>query len=283
MRRLTYVNSRGESIEFYLSPLLIESLEGIGEVDADLQSQNAPYLDGDIPVETMLQPRFIDLEGSILKTELKEIKSYRKEILRVCNPKLGIGTLTLELDGDIKEIPAQLDGVPEFPERAQDVWQKYLISWKCPNPYWRDLNQTSKPLQSYVGNFKLPTTFPIKLGVAGSRTELDNLGDVPSPVLIEVRGPTTNPQIHNRTTGKFIKIERSIAQDEVMMINTEPGNKSIIIQRGDGTTEQAFGYLDDGSDMFDLDIGINVIEHVADAGNSKSKVIVTWQSRYVGI
>src|SRR5699024_6768635 len=107
-------------------------------------------------------------------------------------------------------------------------------------------------LQSYVGNFKLPTTFPIKLGVAGSRTELDNLGDVPSPVQIEVRGPTTNPQIHNRTTGKYIRIERSIARDEIMYINTEPGNKSIVIDRGNGVVEQAFGYLSDESDMFNL-------------------------------
>lgn len=282
LRRLTYENARGEEIVFYLSPLIIESLEGIGEVDADIQGQNAPFQDGDSYIDTLLQPRFIDLEGSILKTDLKEMKQYRRHILRVCNPKLGLGKITLELDGDTKEIMGALDGSPVFPERGRGVWQSFAITWKCPNPYWRNPNETIKPLVAYVGNFKLPTKFPFMLGTSGSKTYLYNDGDVPAPVRIEIHGPTTNPQIHNRTTGEFIRINRSIAEGEIMYINTESGRQRVEIER-DGQLESMFGYLDHDSDLFYLELGENEIEHVADAGNRHAEVIVRWDDMFSGI
>lgn len=284
MRRLTYENGRGEQIEFYLSPLIIESLTGIGEVDADIQSQESPYQDGDNYIDTLLQPRFIDLEGSILKTGLQDIKMFRKHILRVCNPKLGLGKITLELDGDKKEIMGVLDGSPVFPERAQDLWQKFLITWKCPNPYWMDLNQSSKPLVAYTGGFTLPFTLPFTLGRSGSQTTLYNAGDVPAPVEIEIHGPTTNPQVINRTTGEYIRINRSIADDEVLCINTASGRQRVEIKRGNEIIP-AFGFLDHDGTLtgFTLDLGENEIEHIADAGDRNAVVTVTWQSMYVGI
>lgn len=282
MRRLTYENARGESIIFYLSPLLIESLSGIGEVDADIQGQTAPYQDGDTYIDTRLQPRYIDLQGSILKKDTKEIKSYRKEILRVCNPKLGLGKIILELDGDIKEIYGALDGVPVFPERGRNVWQQFSIAWKCPDPYWQDPNQTSKPLQAYVGNFTLPFTLPFELGKSGSRTVVVNEGDVPAAVRIDVQGPVTNPRIINQTTGEWIRINRAIAADEILHIDTTEGSKRVEIYRGN-TIYPALGYLDHDSTWLKLEVGENEIEHIADAGDRNSLVAVTWNSQYVGI
>lgn len=280
MRRITYENSRGEKIEFYLSPFVIESLTGIGEVEADLQGQNSPYQDGDTYIDTILQPRYIEMECGITDSDLTIIKQHRKRILRVCNPKLGLGKITLEMDGDIKEIMGIPDGSPVFPER--EVFQKFMITWKCPDPYWKDLNETSRALQAYVGNFTLPTTFPIELGVAGDRTTLFNAGDEPSPVTIDIHGPTTNPQVINRTTGEYIRVNRSIASDEILHINTTPGRKRVEIYRGN-TIEQAFGYLDHNSEMFMLEIGENEIEHIADAGDRRAIVAITWQNRYVGV
>lgn len=282
MRRLTYENGRGEQIKFYLSPFLIESLTGIGEVDADIQSQQSPYQDGDNYIDTLLQPRFIELEGSITERNFGSIREMRRYILRVCNPKLGLGKITLELDGDKKEILGVLDGSPVLPERARDIWQKFMITWKCPDPYWHNPNQTSKPLQSYVGNFTLPFTLPFELGVSGSRTVLHNDGDVPAPVTIDIHGPTTNPQVINRTTGEYIRINRSIADDEILHVNTASGQQRVEIRRGD-SVEQGFGYLDHESEMFSLEIGENEIEHIADAGNANATVVVNWQSRYTGM
>lgn len=284
MRRLTFENARGERIEFHLSPYLIESLTGIGEVDADVQGQESPYQDGDVYIDTMLQPRYIDLEGSITDTDLKEIRKHRGYISRVCNPKLGLGKITLELDGDTKEIPGVLDGSPEFPERSRDVWQKFVINWKCPDPYWRDLNQVSRALRAYEGKFTLPFTLPFSLGKQGDRTTLVNEGDVPAPVQIDLQGPVTNPKITNETTGEFIQVNGSIAADEILHIDTTANRKRIEVYKGD-FVRSVFGRLayESGASFWQLEIGANDVSYVADEGNNKAIVAVAWKSRYVGI
>ncbi|GGB56878.1 hypothetical protein GCM10011409_38060 [Lentibacillus populi] len=283
MRRLTYENSRGEIIQFYLSPLVIESLTGIGEVDAEVQSQRAPYQDGDTYIDTILQPRFIDLEGSITKTDLQEIKRYRKHILRVCNPKLGLGKITLELDGDIKEIRGSLDGAPVFPERGQNVWQKFMVSWKCPSPYWRDPQEVSRALHAYQPTFKYPVKYPAMYGFSGDSTILENDGDVDTPVTIDVQGPVTNPQIKNLTTGEFIKINRSLSADEILHIDTNTQNKRVEIYRNGSVLEKAWGYVDDDSTFLMLIPGNNEIEYLADSGGVNGIVAIGWHNRYAGI
>ena len=285
MRRLTYENARGEEVEFYLSPLLIESLEGIGEVGADIQSQTAPFQDGDTFIDAQLEPRFIDLSGKILERNKVKIREHRQQIINVCNPKKGLGKLTLELDGSTQFIYAIPETVPTFPERSMDVWQDFEIDWFCPNPYWRSPNETTKPLVAYTGGFTLPFTLPFTLGTLGSKTKIYNDGDVPTPVRIEIQGPTTNPQLFNRTTGTHLRINRTINADEVMYINTEQGRQSIEVEGRDGTTS-AFGFIDhDSTPLSDflLELGENEIEHVADAGNRHAEVIIRWNSLYAGV
>ena len=282
MRRLTYKNPKGEEVEFYLNPFLINSLEGIGEVEADTQTQKAPYQDGESYIESYLQPRFIDMEGQILKRDKKEIREHRRIITRTVNPKYGLGRITFELDGETFVIDAVPEGIPSFPERSMDVWQKFQVSWFCPDPYWRSTNNESKALQAYVGNFKLPMTFPFMLGTSGSSTTLYNDGDAPAPVQIEINGPITNPQIFNRTTGESMRINRTIDKGEVLRIDTTPGRKSITVEGADGV-KQAFGHLDSESTLWKLATGENRIEHVADSGNRQAEVIVRWGNRYSGV
>ena len=282
MRRLTFENARGESIVFYLAPLLITSLTGIGEVDVDLQSQKSPYQDGDTHIDTVLQPRYIDLEGAIIETDLKEIKKYRKNILRICNPKLGLGKITLELDGDIKEIYGVPDGSPVFPERGQEPVQNFAITWKCPDPYWRDPREISRALRAYQGRFTLPTTFPIEFGVEGDTTILINDGDTPAPITIDIQGPVTNPQVINKTTGQFIRVNLSLSENEVLHIDTGRPRR-VEIYRDGRTIENAMGYIDHYSDFWELSVGSNEVQYIADAGNANAIVAVAWQNRYVGI
>jgi hypothetical protein len=284
LRRLTYENARGESIEFYLSPLIIESLTGIGEVDADLQSQVSPFQDGDSLLDVRVQPRFIVLEGKILKTDSSEIKSYRERILRVCNPKLGLGKITIELDGDIKEIYAAMDGGVAFPERGRDTWQKYLVNWKCPDPYWRDPKKISTPLSAVKGSFRFPFSFPVSFGTDNGYTTLVNDGHVETPITIDIQGPVVNPKITNRTTGKVFRINHSLSSNEVLHIDMNPKAKRVELTRDGISIKNVMGWVDYAvSDFWQLDIGNNTIEYVADAGNSDAIVVVAWHNLYAGI
>ncbi len=283
MRRLTYSNGRGEQISFYLSPFLITSLTGISEVNANVQGQQAPYQDGDTYIDTILQPRFPILEGAITDTDLIAIKQRRKDILRVCNPKLGLGKLTLELDGDTKEILGALDGVPVFPERSTSPFQEFMITWKCPNPYWQDPQEVSRALRAYEGKLNIPTTFPIEFGISGDTTILNNEGDVETPITIDIQGPVTNPRVINKTTGKYIRVNLSLSANDVLHVDTNDQSKRVEIYRDGLAIEKAIGYLDHNSDFWKLDVGYNEIQYIADAGDGNAIVAIAWYDRYTGI
>lgn len=282
MRRLTFENSRGETIIFYLSPLLISSLTGIAETDIINQDQQAPYQDGTTHVDTKLQPRYPTLEGTITFTDLVTIKEYRKQILRVCNPKLGLGRLAIELDGDRKEIDGVIDSI-SFPDRGNSPYQEFVIAWKCPDPYWRDPQEVSRALKAYEGRFNLPFTLPLELGVSGDSTTLKNDGDVDCPITIDIQGPVMNPQVRNLTTNEFIRFNRSLSSDEVLHINTDDHNKRVEVYRNGSVIEKAWGYIEDDSTFFNLIVGDNELEYVADSGVADAIVAIAWQKRYMGV
>lgn len=284
MRRLTYENSRGEGIVFYLSPLVISSLTGIGEVEAELQGQRSPYQDGDAYIDAILQPRFINLEGTITKTNLSDIKIYRKHILRVCNPKLGLGKITLELDGDKKEIYGALDGVPVFPERGQQPWQHFMITWKCPNPYWLDETDNKSSLLAYRNGLRYPFSFPKSYGIEGQSIVVVNEGDVNTPIEVEFFGPSLNPTLVNETTGEFIKVYRQLRSGEKLTVNTDFNKKRVEIMKAGGVIQNAYGYVDwFESSFLKLIPGNNVLKYTADSGTEDAVVNVTYRNRYVGI
>lgn len=284
MRRLTYVNNRGESIEFYHSPLLIESLTGIGEVDVNSHSQKSPYQDGDTYIDSTLEPRFPTLEGAITEKNLLKIKQYRQQILRVCNPKLGLGKLTLEMDGDVKEIYGSLDGVPVFPEKGSNPYQKFMIVWKCPDPYWTDETETKKSLIAYRNGLRYPFGFPKSYGIEGHSVVVVNDGDVKAPLEIEMYGPSLNPVITNETTGEFIKVYRQLKSGEKLTINTGFNRKRVEINLDDGTIQNAYGYVDwFESDFIQLIAGENILKYTADSGTEQAVVNIAYRNRYIGV
>lgn len=286
MFKLIFTNSKGESIELFGHPFRLISVEGLlGDVEAETQMQRTPYQDGEEYIDTILRPRYGTIELKITGSDVADVEAKRRRLSSAFNPKLQLGTLRYERGNEVREIKAISESIPFFPDGTTNrgrTFQKAVINLVCPNPYWRSLHSTSRALQAYVGNFTLPFTLPFELGVEGDRTTLINEGDMPAPVLIDIHGPTVNPRVINRTTGEFIRVNRSIEANEILHIDTTPGEKKVHLYRGNRVIP-VFGDLDHDSDFFFLEVGENEIEHVADAGNAHALVAITWQDRFVGV
>ena len=123
----------------------------------------------------------------------------------------------------------------------------------------------------------------VEFGTQGCETELFNEGDVPAPIEITITGPALEPCITKRSTGEFILVDRVLAEDDVLYINTTPGNIRVTITRADGTTEEAVGYLDPMSVLFQLDPGSNQIEYSSSDASRPTEVQVKTYSQYGGV
>lgn len=274
--KLIYENARGERIEFYRSPYFLENVSGLSETEAENQSQKSPYQDGETYIDTLLQPRFIELEGAITSPNFNQA---RQELIRVCNPKLGLGKLIYEMDGEQKEIECVLEGVPVFPKKR--VYQQFIIHWRCPYPYWREINPINIKLADFVPNFSYPFSFPVTFSLRGDAATITNSGHVPTPVTVTFRGEAINPKITKEETGEFIKVNRTIPIGYSLIINTEFNNKSVRIVSPDGTETNAMGYIDLDSTFFLLEVGNNPLSFITDGGNPE--VYVEFNNLYVGV
>jgi Phage tail protein len=286
MEKITFTNARGQSVELKSSaPFLLQSIDGLGDVDADIQTQKAPFQDGSSYIDTVLQERSISLEVAILadKSTLLEKRQY---LASVFNPKLGPGKIRYENGETVREIEAVPDAVPTFPSGKGNrlpKLQKALVNLLCPEPFWLDEFHTSEKMSYILGGL----SFPLRLGTSfaqrGFKKILHNQGDVATPVTIEFYGPATNPVVWNRTTGEFIRVSRTLAETDKLVITTDFGKKSVTIENADGSKTNVFNWIDLESTFWQLVPGENLIEYGSDSDATKSRVIVSYRNRYLSV
>jgi Phage tail protein len=286
MQRIIYINARGQSVELKSSaPFLLQSIEGLGDVDADIQTQKAPFQDGSTYIDSVLQERAISLEIVILADKSTLLKQ-RQFLASVFNPKLGPGTLRYENGETIREIEAVPDGVPVFPSGRDNrgpVFQKSIVNLLCPEPFWLDEFNTSEKMSYILGGLSFPLRLGTKFAQRGFKKVLHNQGDVATPVTIEFYGPATNPVVWNRTTGEFVRVNRSLGEQDKLIIPTNFGNKSVLIENNDGTTTNVFNWIDLESSFWQLVPGENLIEFGSDSDSTKSRVVISYKNRYLSV
>ncbi|ACJ33054.1 phage tail family protein [Anoxybacillus flavithermus] len=287
MQRIIFTNARGQSVELKSSaPFLLQSIEGLGDVDADIQTQKAPFQDGSTYIDSVLQERAISLEIVILAADKPTLLQQRQFFASVFNPKLGKGILRYENGTTVREIEAVPDGVPTFPSGKDNhgpIFQKAIVHLVCPEPFWLDEFSTSEKMSYILGGL----SFPLRLGTMfahrGFKKVLYNQGDVATPVTIEFYGPATNPVVWNRTTNEFIKVNRTLVETDKLVITTDFGNKSVTIENEDGTTTNVFNWIDLESTFWQLVQGDNIVEYGSDSDATKSRVIVSYKNRYLSV
>lgn len=276
-----FINAKGQSIILTnRKPFLLESVEGRGDVSADTQTQKAPYQDGVIIIDSVLDARNITLQVSIIADSRDELSMYRQHLSSIFNPKLGLGTLTYKNGETIREIQCKADGVPSFPVGdAKGKWfQKTSINLIAPDPYWKSLEIVEEPMAAFVGLFEFPFDDEFEIGIEGHTRTFVNNSDADVPLKITINGPVRNPQLANLTTNELIKVKRELVEGDVLEISTEKGNKYVRLN-GDN----AINWIDLSSKFWFLEPGENTVQFTADEGQESATLKIVWQERFLAV
>jgi hypothetical protein len=289
MQRVVYTNSRGQSVELKSSaPFLLQSVDGLGDVDADTQTQKSPFQDGSTYIDSVLQERAISLEIVIIASDKPTLLQQRQYLASVFNPKLGQGILRYENGEVVREIEAVSDGVPVFPsgrENRGPIFQKALINLICPNPYWLTEEKVDQ-LVVWEGGLEFPLELPTFFAQQSTNKAkiLFNDGDVETPIFVTFHGPATAPiRIVNVTTGEFIEVNQSLLHGERLEISTAFGQKRVTKVLADGTEVNAFHYISLDSTFFQLIPGNNLLDYSTGADYERAAVKITWRNRYLAV
>lgn len=280
---IIYKNANGDVIEFKNKfPILIKRIEGLSGNDANPVTFKAVNQHGETRKKSLLDVKQISIDV-ILKTDtFEDMVNLRLQILDVLNPVLDEGELIYKNNFITKKIKCVPEGSPEININGGRCYTEFNINLLAYEPFWEDEYETTETISTWVGGFSFPLSLPFRLRQKGdTRKNIINSGQVEAPVKIVFVGPADKPTVTNITTNEFIKVNRTITSDERLIINTEPGNKTIEIDRN-GVIEDAFNYIDLDSKFFLLQKGDNLIEYSTDS-LAPQNVVLVYNNRYIGI
>lgn len=282
MFKLIFTNSQGVEIELFGRPFRLSKVEGLGDVQADVQSQRAPYQDGDTTIDVVLQPRYMTVELKIYGKDAAETEANRRKFASIFNPRLGEGVLKYVRGEEEKVISVLAESVPVFPDgptNRQPTFQKSLLYLKAPNPYWRGASVTEEP--AFEPLFEFPFEGEFEMGMQRAQRIIHNDGDAPAPLQIDFFGPAQSPVIENLRTGEFIRINRSLAENETFKIDTEKNTLFYVDDEGNKTN--VFHWIDPFSDFFKLELGDNEITCHCAISNNQKDFDIRYQKLYVAV
>lgn len=292
MQKLTIINlGLNESIEFGMAGNnLLSHIEGLGKPPAVSYNTQSPLQDGSSSHGILLADRVIRANITIRAKNREELYKKRREIQRIINPKTyckdtgNYGELLLYYTNDYKtyRIYAQVEDEVDFKSRINNV-DKSQIVFVCHDPYLYDEEDIEENIKSVEGGLEFELELETEFATIVYYKEINNISDTEIPIIIRYSGIATNPVIINETTGEFIKINRTLQEGQLLLINTEDGEQTVTIIDEDGNSFNAYNYLDLSSTFFKLAIGKNLIKYYSDTSNALDIVKVKRSNRYVGV
>lgn len=278
-----------DSVGGEFEDILLSHIEGLGHPGSTSQKSQGVVQDGCDAEDALLDTRQIKLDVTIRTKDRAKLYELRRKIYRIINPKTynnitsKRGELLLYYTNDFKKyrIYARVEDSVDFNQRKKNH-DKATLSFLCVDPYWLDENDTFENIKSIRGGLKFKLSLPNKFATTTFYKNINNIGDIETPVQIEYEGPALNPRITNETTGEYIQINMEIAEKEKLIINTAEGQETVNLVTPH-EIKDVYNNIDLNSTFFKLIIGNNLIKYSSDAEGSKDKVSITYSNKYVGV
>lgn len=288
--KLTYINSRGETLEFGITSEfhcnVSKDVTGIAGIDNTIYSSNSMGQHGDTYIGQRYEPRDITIAGSINSTDKDRVLALRRKAEKVLNAELE-AKLVYTYKDYVRVIDCKVDGKPTF--KKNNVFMTYSIPITCCNPFWREETEVQKDIAAWVSTWEFDFEITDEGMEMGYRepsiiVSVENEGDVKSGMRIEFRagGTVVNPILFNVNTREYVKINATMEAGDIIAVNTEYGQKGVTLTR-DGEETDYFRYMDIDSTFMQLDIGENVFRYGADGDTTTLEVTIYYNNKYLGV
>ena len=271
-----YVNDNGDSVVFdFAGGFLINKPTGIDTLSVSLAQAKGINQTGATIQSTNIQPRPVTITGYFvgdMQTENKE------KLISVIRPDLG-GKLYAD-DFYLNVWPTATPTIEAKPNCA-----RFQLSLLAAYPYWCKDDSVVAVLGGVDKLFKFPWNLSRSYQF-GKYTEkrfinVFNKGQVPVPftATFTAKGEVVNPKITNAQTGKFLLVKKTLVGGEILTVRITH-DRTYVTSSVDG---ECRGALSLASNMFELDVGDNVLKPEADNGLTNMQVDIDFAVEIVGI
>ena len=281
METLTYtVAGRSIKLDYSLTgSFLIEKIAGLTAADIETGAQRGYGQNGYTLRDMAYGARHINVNFLIVGTSRADLYKKRQLVSQVFNPLLGVGELVYTNDANARAIKCLPTITPTTVNRMGLVDQ-CNVELTCNDPFWYDVRESSVVLRGTAGGLRFPLHLPTRFSQSGGVALIDNVGDVPAPVRAVYRNTVNNPRLSLVGTDSYIQVDMRIPAGDTLIVTTGYGNKNVVLQHSDGTTESAFHAIDVNSTFFELPLGKSRVDF---AGVGEPTVTMYWRNYYVGV
>jgi len=213
-----------------------------------------------------------------------QLRAWRRRF----DPTRGDGQLLVATDdGKLLSIACRYAQGLEADEGASTRFpgvQLAVVTFEADDPYWYDLAlQTQSwamggtvPLWFDVGTSK--NILPVTLGASSlsGLTTLNVDGEARTWPVWTFAGPGSNLILTNLTTGRSFAWSNTLADSDVLVIDTRPGVKTVLLNgapAGDALTAW---------DLWPLEVGANDVQVTVSSSTTTSQVTVEWHTAWLG-
>lgn len=289
--KLTYINSRGETLEFSVTSVyhcnVSKDVTGLSGIENTLYKTNSMGQHGDTLIGQRFEAREITIVGNIARTDKDRVLELRRQAEKILNAELD-AKLVYTYKDFVRVIKCRVDGTPEF--KRKNVFTQFTIPVTCCSPFWQEETEAKKDIAAWVSNWEFDfeiTEEGIELGYREPSVIVNvyNEGDVKSGMRVEFRaiGTVVNPVLLNVETQEFIQMKDTVMEaGDVITINTDYGSKTATLTRN-GETVDYFRHIHIDSTFMQLSIGDNIFRYDAESGVTALEATIYHNNKYLGV
>ena len=251
------VGANGDEITFdYSEFILNQNFVGFGIPPAQVRIENSAG-DGGVFRHSKRGVRDVDLPITVLGTDRNTVQTKLRRLSRLLQDTSGPTKIKATYSsGETLTLDAHYVGGAEsqWGTDAGLVWNKWVLSFQCPNPYWEsDALEEFRVTTGNTGRGLLPQLSKLKVTssqVYGVIT-VDNSGDVPAYPVWFIRGPISDVVISNGT--QSFSFTETVNDGETITVNTATGEVT------DDLGTNRYSILGPAPKLFRIDPGVSSI------------------------
>lgn len=282
MYTLIVENERGEQLELtHNENYDVVEIIGLNPPTAAINTANVAGYDGARFNSSRVEQRNIVITLNIrYPIEANRLALYKYfRVKRYIKIYYKNGSRDVYIEGYVESFENNLFGMTQQPQ----------ISIICPNPFWKSIKETYVDFSNLSALFEFPFSISSS-GIEFSRinkvtTAYINAGDVEIGAIIRFYATSNqilNPIFYNRTTGKYFGLNFDMHEGDVIIINSQQGEKSAALLRN-GQTTNILSSRQSGSSWITFEPGENEISYSADEGQNNLNVTVTAVQKFEGV
>ena len=262
----------------------IFDIQGLNPPSAQITLTNIVGMDGALYNSSQLTTRniviYLRLNGDV------EANRHTAEGYFAVNKQIRLRYVTETRD---MYIDCRIERCEYDPFTSSEIMQISLI---CPDPLWKDMEERIFYLSNDQDGVEFPlyinrsSKIPFSELKSGRTTRVWTGTAIPLPceITVEVLGSISSFIIQNVLNGEFIKITKSLTAGDVVRIDTDPMNLTVVQVNG-MVEENIFSYVDPDSTMFQLINADQIFGYSVDnhAGDNNVRITMKFRKRFRGV